>query len=291
MISMSENKHHISYPLDKKIKVFNYCKDDFESFWGRMMDPARDFYHEPNERLASDAGESLGIFAKGIIAQQGMQDCIPYLKLGRELIHAHYTLAFNPDQPFTFSLRDKEMTLMGKVTDAKMMMDDWLYNLCVCITLRDWDTVQTMCRYISKEHTNPGVGQSLFDTAMSEFMKGLFNADADIRALLQEVMVTSDPEYITESRQPYIYNLYLPMVNAMIGLLSGDEARYQETMTKAIQDQYEFYKARDEHNYKAYVSMYLCAVGAMAFDQKGWTIPDSPYLPKWLVYGEFDIGL
>ena len=70
-----------------------------------------------------------------------------------------------------------------------------------------------------------------------------------------------------------------------------DEETYHQSWIKAVASHKEYWSSNkrlsEEHD--GWISFPITAVSSLMYDQKGFKLPKkSPYVPEWLVYGEFE---
>lgn len=159
-------------------------------------------------------------------------------------------------------------------------------QLSLALCLRDTDTAKLICRCEEDwlEFNEP------FNVALFNFVRNIFVQDMDQTVLLREVKEKSGPEHVDEFRAPYVNMLFLPYLDVWVALLSNDEAHYKRAIYKAIELHYTFYNDPPEGavTWTGDVALLISAVASLAYDKHGWQVPDTPYLPKWLIYKEFE---
>ncbi len=197
-----------------------------------------------------------------------------------------YLLANHSEQVVEFSVGHRHFSEVGNRSVAGGTMDAWLDEICLTMAARDWRCVELMTI----------MDESLvrlkdpFDVALVEFVNGVFSNSSALPELLQTVMEKSSPQYLESTRVPYVHSLFIPFVNVFVAIIDGDEAHYQQALRDALEAHYQFYMNEDvRYSPKGNVSLKLIGLAALAYDKYGWTIPETAYLPKWLVYGEHDL--
>lgn len=235
--------------------------------------------------MSSDAWHSLHSFFTA--SKYGQHQASPaYIKRALELLNNVYLLANHSDQVVEFSVGHRHFSEVGNRSIAEGTMDAWLDEICLAMAARDWRCVELMTI----------MDESLvrlkdpFDVALVEFVNGVFSNSSALPELLQTVMEKSSPQYLESTRVPYVHSLFIPFVNVFVAIIDGDEAHYQEALRDALEAHYQFYMNEDvRYSPKGNVSLKLIGLAALAYDKYGWTIPETAYLPKWLVYGEHDL--
>lgn len=235
--------------------------------------------------MKGDAWDSLQAFFTA--SEFGQHQASPaYIKRALELLNNVYLLANHSDQVVEFSVGHRHFSEVGNRSVAGGTMDAWLDEICLAMAARDWRCVELMTI----------MDESLvrlkdpFDVALVEFVNGVFSNSSALPELLQTVMEKSSPQYLESTRVPYVHSLFIPFVNVFVAIIDGDEAHYQEALRDALEAHYQFYMNEDvRYSPKGNVSLKLIGLAALAYDKYGWTIPETAYLPKWLVYGEHDL--
>ncbi|MFV8436909.1 immunity 49 family protein [Vibrio owensii] len=277
--------HYLDIPEERKLRIFREEDERFYSFWEKMLDDKQSFYQQPLKRMSSDAWYSLSAFFTA--SKYGQHQASPaYIKRALELLNNVYLLANHSDQVVEFSVGHRHFSEVGNRSVAEGTMDGWLDEICLAMAARDWRCVELMTI----------MDESLvrlkdpFDVALVEFVKGVFSNSSALPALLQTVMEKSSPQYLESTRVPYVHSLFIPFVNVFVAIIDGDESHYQKALRDALEAHYQFYMNEDvRYSPKGNVSLKLTGLAALAYDKYGWTIPETAYLPKWLVYGEHDL--
>ncbi|HBC3400791.1 immunity 49 family protein [Vibrio parahaemolyticus] len=277
--------HYLEIPEDRKLRIFREEDERFYSFWERMLDEKQSFYRQPLKRMKGDAWDSLEAFFTASEFEQHEASPV-YIKRALELLNNVYLLANHSDQVVEFSVGHRHFSEVGNRSIAEGTMDAWLDEICLAMAARDWRCVELMTI----------MDESLvrlkdpFDIALVEFVNGVFSNSSALPELLQTVMEKSSPQYLESTRVPYVHSLFIPFVNVFVAIIDGDEAHYQEALRDALEAHYQFYMNEDvRYSPKGNVSLKLTGLAALAYDKYGWTIPETAYLPKWLVYGEQDL--
>ncbi|MBC8660682.1 immunity 49 family protein [Vibrio parahaemolyticus] len=277
--------HYLEIPEERKLRIFREEDECFYSFWEKMLDDKQSFYQQPLKRMSSDAWHSLHAFFTA--SKYGQHQASPaYIKRALELLNNVYLLANHSDQVVEFSVGHRHFSEVGNRSVAGGTMDAWLDEICLAMAARDWRCVELMTI----------MDESLvrlkdpFDVALVEFVNGVFGNSSALPELLQTVMEKSSPQYLESTRVPYVHSLFVPFVNVFVAIIDGDEAHYQQALRDALEAHYQFYMNEDvRYSPKGNVSLKLIGLAALAYDKYGWTIPETAYLPKWLVYGEHDL--
>ena len=277
--------HYLDIPEERKLRIFREEDERFYSFWEKMLDDKQSFYQQPLKRMKGDAWYSLDAFFTA--SEFGQHQASPaYIKRALELLNNVYLLANHSDQVVEFSVGHRHFSEVGNRAVAEGTMDAWLDEICLAMAARDWRCVELMT---IMDESLVSI-KTPFNVALVEFVNGVFSNSSALPELLQTVMEKSYPQYLESTRVPYVHSLFIPFVNVFVAIIDGDEAHYQEALRDALEAHYQFYMNEDvRYSPKGNVSLKLTGLAALAYDKYGWTIPEAAYLPKWLVYGEYDL--
>ncbi|MFH4436449.1 immunity 49 family protein [Vibrio diabolicus] len=277
--------HYLDIPEERKLRIFREEDERFYSFWEKMLDEKQSFYQQPLKRMSSDAWYSLDAFFTA--SEFGQHQASPaYIKRALELLNNVYLLANHSGQVVEFSVGHRHFSEVGNRSIAGGTMDAWLDEICLAMAARDWRCVELMT---IMDESLLSI-KTPFNVALVEFVNGVFSNSSALPELLQTVMEKSSPQYLESTRVPYVHSLFIPFVNVFVAIIDGDEAHYQEALRDALEAHYQFYMNEDvRYSPKGNVSLKLTGLAALAYDKYGWTIPETAYLPKWLVYGEQDL--
>ena len=285
---MSQFKYHNDhYKLVNLQNAFQIYLERYEDKWFRYLEKEPSFYESPQARLSRDAMDCIWVSFTAQKAEKGLEG-VPIMRFGLDLLHAHYNLVSNSGLRHIFTLKEHVFRLEGRAEHRSIMVDDWLLQLSLALCLRDADAVELICRCEEDWLEYPDA----FDFALLKFVRNIFVQDADQTVLLREVMEKSGPEHVDEFRAPYVNQLFLPYLDVWVAVLSNDAAHYQRAIHKAIELHYTFYNDPPEGavTWVGDVALLISAVASLAYDKHGWQVPDTPYLPKWLIYKEFEEG-
>ncbi|ELR64581.1 hypothetical protein C942_02394 [Photobacterium marinum] len=125
------------------------------------------------------------------------------------------------------------------------------------------------------------------DFTFVDFIKGLFSPEADIGLLLVKAMEATDPEGMHPERADYILNTRVPLLALYRCFLSDEQEEFAEKLDEALKS-HEDWWSNDASDPEGWISLELVAVLALAYMNKGWTVPvESDYIPQWLVTGKY----
>ncbi|WP_157964786.1 immunity 49 family protein [Algibacillus agarilyticus] len=215
---------------------------------------------------------------------------LKFLKLSHQLRQAYYHLALNQGSEYTFYIDGANFNAIGEKTFNSTNVKPWSQALALAMMVRDKAAIDNLCQYKVENFYHPQVEFLPFHTAFCNFLKGVFDAEADLKALLAEVMHSSNPNLIPARMQSYIYRVCMPFVNVLLAVVHGHEGEYQKRLTKALADNRQHFANKQREDIAVgWVPPFLCAAAVLAFDKHGFKMPEpNAYIPEWLAYGEFD---
>ncbi len=277
--------HYLEIPEERKRRLFKEDDASFHSFWEEILDEKGQFYQLAGQRMKGDAWVSLEAFFTASEFEQHQASPV-YVKRALELLNNVYLLANQSGQVVEFSIGHRHFSEVGNRSVAEGTMDAWLDEICLAMAARDWRCVELMTI------TDESLVQlkDPFDVALIEFVNGVFGNSLALPELLQNVMEKSSPQYLESTRVPYVHSLFIPFVNVFVAIIDGDEEHYQNALRDALEAHYQFHMQEDlRFAPDGNVSLKLIGLAALAYDKYRWTVPETAYLPKWLVYGEHDL--
>lgn len=278
--------HHYPYPDDR---IYEDRKRSVER-WLATRFPHDYQGEELQMRAELEWKKYFELAASAFIGQKPQQEAAEHLQHSALFAHIHFAATVKAGQPLSFTFKGKELAITGRKWVPNTMVGDWHLALCKAITLRNKKAIDDLCLYESRDYTHDLAEDLPIEFAYCDFIKGLYNPKADLKALLAEYMHYSGPEFVPERRQPYIYYIWLPFVEMLLAVLANDETRYQQAFQQALEgNQKRFAVKNKQHIAQGWLPMHICAAAALAYDQCGFKLPTtSPYIPEWLVYGEFE---
>ncbi len=283
-------KHH--YPYPSKHQIFDDRSARITSRFKRLF-PQEYTGDKLQGRAYHEFTKQQEAFIAAHIAEESPQRCFHYLKLAHQFCQAHFRLALNPDVDLLLTLDGEQIPATGKNTLDYMSVNEWHRAFCMALVMRDNEAlIGTLCRFKAEDHINPQEEDLPIDYPYCAFLQGLFNPEAGLQGLLQEIGKLSAPEYMPQRRQSYIYNIWLPFIELILAVLARDEARYHQAIEKALLSNHSHFSQEQKKDIaEGWLPMHICAAAVMAYDQCGFKLPfSSPYLPQWLIYGDFDFS-
>lgn len=214
---------------------------------------------------------------------------LDYLRQANEFAVVQYQLALNLGKPTTFMLKGQQFEVMAPEKSHFTTVDYWYKDLAVSLILRDQASIQALLKYQAKDTIRNGEFSS-FDTALCEFIKGIFDDNADIRTLfLSLVDIVANGNEIG-SRQGYIDLCIMPTIMAWAALIENNMEKFEQSVFDATKYIYSYYhKSEWEGDPYGWFPPLLIAAAVFAYDQYGYNLQhDNPYIPQWLVQGDFN---
>ncbi|MBO9491414.1 immunity 49 family protein [Endozoicomonas sp. G2_1] len=282
-------KHHYPYPDQR---IWEKSNSRYNNLWKIIFPEQYIKKKGAAGRILSDSEKFIETFAAAHLAEQDKTTCLHYLNLANQFYQAHFRLALNPDVDLNLELDGHIIPAKGKHTAVFMSAIEFHTAFCLAVILRDSEhLIGSLSRYKAENHIDPGAEDLPVDYPYYKFLQGLFEPEADLQALLQEIATLSAPEYMPERRQSYIYNIWLPFIEIIIAALAGNKAEYEKSIIKALDAHIKHYaNKKREHLAEGWVPLHICAGAVIAYDQCGFKLPiTSSYIPEWLIYRDVEL--
>lgn len=214
------------------------------------------------------------------------------LAVAKECALAHFRLLLNIDKEVRFTIAGHTFTAMGKPTAYRCDIGDWLYALSLSIILDDWAAIKVLNQFTADHMRPSNLEADLFDEAVLAMMRGFFSSSSEMKALIQEVMIKSDPQFIPlSSRQNYVNKVLLPLGDVYTTAVCKDaQDHFSNAMAYGVDRHRNYWKVSSlKDSPLGWISLMLTAAAIMAKKQNGYVITKaSSYVPQWLVDQAFD---
>ncbi|WP_111979688.1 Imm49 family immunity protein [Algibacillus agarilyticus] len=236
-------------------------------------------------RVFSDGSDFFEVAAAAWVAEKPKDVILDWLTQAHTAKQAHFYLVLNPGEEFNFVIRDIPVKAVGQKRLSYSGVHCWEEAFYLALILDDEAAFNNLRQYQSQDFLDPRAEDLAIGHAFSEFAKGLFNPDANINALVQEIATLSDPKYIPPRRQGFIYSVWLPFVDVMLAVLAKNEAKFQTRMDKALNAHHQFFSDKTKcDGALGWLSMPMTAAACLAYSQHGFIQNQTnPYVPSWLV--------
>ncbi|NTS78119.1 immunity 49 family protein [Catenovulum sp. SM1970] len=285
--SAINTQHHFPYK-GREQKRFEIRYEDFKRTWRKFCVPQ---YTTQNiqQRLHGDAEGAFKVFAFAHVAGQENSLAFRYFSLAHQLFQLHVQLELNPGVEQSRVIEGHTIVQIGKPYKVCMHGTDLIEPYCSALLMRDFAAIEGMQGYQHDNFIHPLAEALDYEAPLADFFLGIFNPRADINKSINEFIRLSAPECMPQRRQPYTYNVLMPFLEILLSILAKDEARYHQAIKDALTASTKHYsQKRTEGLACGWVPLHICGPAALAFDQLGYKLPEpSPYLPEWLIYGEF----
>ena len=281
---------HMSYENIDRLYSAYAGKD--KRHWEKSFPVMYDKY--PLKVAGNRKESSFKLFSLAEIMRRIEQDesyknlALDYLRQANEFAVVQYQLALNLGKSTTFMLKGQQFEVTAPEKSHFTTVDYWYKDLAVSLILRDKVSIAALLKYQAKDTIRNGELSS-FDTALCEFIKGIFDDDADIRSLfLSLVNIVANGNEIG-SRQGYIDLCIMPTIMAWAALIENNMEKFEQSVLDATKYLYSYYhKSEWEGDPYGWFPPLLIAAAVFAYDQYGYNLQhDNPYIPKWLVQGDF----
>jgi len=279
-------------PYEYIDRVYNATLRMHNKGW-EMSFPAS-YKVRPLQLLTNHKADCFKLFASAEEMRKKEQDesyqtlALDYLRQANEFAIVQYKLALNLGKPTSFILKGQEFEVIAPEKSHFTTVDYWYKDLAVSLILRDKASTQALLKYQPKDTIRNGELSS-FDAALCEFIKGIFDDDADIRSLfLSLVDIVANGNEIG-SRQGYIDLCIMPTIMAWAALIENNMEKFEQSVLDATKYLYSYYhKSEWEGDPYGWFPPLLIAAAVFAHDQYGYNLQhDNPYIPQWLVQGDF----
>ncbi|MCM0148820.1 immunity 49 family protein [Photobacterium galatheae] len=262
---------------------------------------ARDMPSESLEGIASEGHQNiLGIKQESLlwilgrlVVKQAPKDQIEwFLKSFRDHGLAYYRLVFNQGDFVPFSINQYEYEGVGKPTDFRLNLDDWVLVFACCLILQDYSGAYELCElneaHIDLDARQNGPSNRAFDKAMLNLLKGILYPDADINALLVDAAEKIfKPECVGhEARQEAVNYKFLPLVPLIHAMYSPNrETAYPEKLQAALADHKTYFGSEDKaYDAGNWFAMTITGLAALAYHRWGLEPQiETLYMPEWIV--------
>ncbi|GAB6262907.1 Imm49 family immunity protein [Photobacterium sp. R1] len=214
------------------------------------------------------------------------------LKTYRDVGLAYYRLVFNQGDFVPFSINQYEYEGVGKPTDHRLNLDDWVLVFACCLILQDYSGAYELCElneaHIDLDARQNGPSNRAFDKAMLNLLKGILYPDADINALLVDAAEkVFKPECVGhEARQEAVNYKFLPLIPLIHAMYSPNrETAYPEKLQAALEDHKTYFGSEDEAYDSGYwFAMTITGLAALAYHRWGLEPQiETLYMPEWIV--------
>jgi Immunity protein 49 len=236
--------------------------------------------------VSCDLADAVSI---SVLAGRSKEETINYMQMALAFGLGNFQSALHPGESLVINLKEQQLNFKGVETKAYIDPIQWTKLFYLAVILRDQDSVRNLTSIpesLMKQANLRGVEA---DYAIVRFHKGIYDPNADIAQLLIEAMLATDPKNYTAVRGNYFLDLKVPELTLYRCIFSDEPEEYNKNLAEAINSHEKFWgneeKAYDKEGWLAYS---LIAASVIAFGAKKYPIEvDSPYLPMWLVKGEF----
>lgn len=280
-------KHH--YPYEGKNWIYEDCSERINRCFKKTF--PQEFVHELQARSHGEADDFLKAGVAAFIGEQPKEVCLEYLQQAHQFNQINFISSMNVGKTFTYEVRGVDIEVTGVKISGYTEVSNWDTAFCLAILLRDKPAIEQLCLFESRDFLDKRSEQLPVEHAYCDFLKGLYNPQVNLQALLTEVMTLSGPEHMPERRQPYIYYILLPFIEIIIAILANDEQQYHQAITKALESNQLHYadaKRKRKRIFKGWMPIHICAAAVIGYDQCGFKLAKpNPYIPEWLVYGDY----
>ena len=235
---------------------------------------------------------SIGRFCYHSFTEDSRLDSLLSLNFAHQAGASYFRLISNAGKEISFTIDGIKYQAEGKSSTDYTRFYYWFRHLCTAVILRDEAAIKLLCKVGVDSKLQKLISTCGFDSAAIDFLAKALTGDGDIKPLVLEALKQSDPKFVEEYYQDYVYFIVIPFIKLLaIAFLDVSEQEYKTAWNQAIKDHKHYWNScarlRKEHD--GWVSFPIMAASAFIFDKKGFRLPkDSVYIADWLVYGDFE---
>ena len=278
------------HPPSKKTFVYERSLEMFNESWQTVLNKLPEY---PDSYLHLGCTETDRVFGYQFLGGLDKETLTHYLYLMHQTAIAHYRFVTSEGKRIKFTIDHKTFETEGQFTPDNFRFYYWLRHLCVAVLLKDQAAIQRLCKIDKLWFRKVPMGNNVFDDALMDMIIGVFTGDKNLKQHVMAVMKTSDQKNLTDTEAKFAYNILMPFSELLtMAITKVDEATYQKAWLNAVKSHKEYWSSNkrlsEEHN--GWISFPITAVSSLIYDQKGFKLPkQSPYVPEWLVYGDFEL--
>ncbi|PAU37385.1 hypothetical protein CKF94_15995 [Vibrio coralliilyticus] len=222
------------------------------------------------------------------------------LQEAAELMTVGFSIALNPDRQVMCQYAGFLFEAEGKTNQTSRDFFTWLNAFSLALITRDKELLETIWLF-EESNIVPEPGGWSFDPedrfikSLLAMLKGMFNPNADMAALIKTAAEMSAPEYIDPLWRDEANHLYVPLIPLVASMYTSDRNEaYPQAIEQAIRTYRAYFDlpAPDDSpsfgwNSSQWVSFPITALASLAFQRYGLEPQvESYYLPLWWVKGD-----
>ncbi|WP_062269293.1 immunity 49 family protein [Endozoicomonas arenosclerae] len=272
--------------------ILGDCIEIFDRSWMSFLDDNPEVGPcGPRHLWATDADEA---FQCAVKLRKTHSESLRYLAIGLETRVATFRLCMHPGEQVEYCVDGKKYIKEGEVTSSYVDQGVWLDAYYSALILRNNEAIRELSMVPEAVIKNSYFRLDDFSLAEFNLLQGLFNASANFQSLFESLANAIKPEEVTAEREGIFFDILVPTA-MMIGHIFGrSETGYQDAMSEALQQHWNYYSSSDDHIRAkgGWTSLRLTAMAVLAYEHKGY-LPayksdlEREYVPEWLVKGDF----
>jgi hypothetical protein len=278
------------HPPEKQTFVLDNSLSWFEETWPIYRD--KNLIEFPNDSLSRLNNLFVETFCYESLRKENIDSLFSFLIGINQTGISYFRLISNVGKEISFTIDGVKYQAEGKSSTDYTRFYYWFRHLCTAVILRDEAAIKLLCKVGVDSKFQKLISTCGFDSASIDFLAEALTGDGDIKRLVVEALKQSDPKFVEENYQDYVYFIVIPFIKLLaIAFLDVSEQEYKTAWNQAIKDHKHYWNScarlRKEHD--GWVSFPIMAASAFIFDKKGFKLPkESVYVPEWLVYGDFE---
>ncbi|WP_330960140.1 Imm49 family immunity protein [Photobacterium sp. 53610] len=286
--------HHILDKISADVDVSDRLNSWLEPLIARDMpsEALEGIAPEGHQNILGIKQESLLDILGSLVVKQAPKDQIEwFLKSFRDHGLAYYRLVFNQGEFVPFSINQYEYEGVGKPTDFRLNLDNWVLVFACCLILQDYSGAYELCElneaHIDLDARQNGPSNREFDKAMLSLLKGILYPDADMNALLVDAAEkVFKPECVGhEARQEAVNYKFLPLIPLIHAMYSPNrETAYPEKLQAALEDHKTYFSQHHAFDAQNWFAMTITGLASLAYHRWGLEPQiETLYMPEWIV--------
>jgi hypothetical protein len=162
--------------------------------------------------------------------------------------------------------------------------DVWLSVFWSAVISRNNECVERITSIPERIFSKSTFTPDLFDLALVELMKALFDENADLIEIFNKINHAVEFESFSVERMNYIFLILEPVINVIRPILTGEKEEYEAAMEDALRKHIKYWSKENEYDSLGFWSLPLTASAIFAIDTCGFELSfKSEYLPDYLI--------
>lgn len=240
------------------------------------------------DNIAMKLHDSINAMNTAIVVGKEPELVVKIMRLALSYGIANYQSILE-NENFVIHFEGNDYPIAAKKRTAYVGCSTWTRVFSLAVMLRDPEAIEFLKTISPELLKTDNIKDDPVDHSRVEFLKGVYDPDADIGDLLLKVYDDADMSKISADRSEYIHQILLPEMSVYRCIFSGLKEEFNEKLESAIQDHKKFWGVGDNpYDYDGWTSMRLLAAAVIAQGGRGMKVEViSDYIPSWIVNGDF----